>query len=716
MRSGNRIRNATVAASVVASVVLPSGAATAAGTPVPTAIGSPVTRSVTDANAQLVAVADVTGDGRPDLLLATDAGATASTALKLYLFVRGASLASVPVKYGLHATSGPFAIATGDLDDDGRTDVAVASDQGVDVLLGWGNGLAAAVLYPAPQIVFDVETGDVNDDGLTDLVYVVATPGFLMPYTIVRRLQLAGGGFGTPAEIDTVSGTDVKVGDVNNDGRDDILPIEGTATMRLLLQLPDHSFSLSTEDQPATSMGPAAIADVNGDGRNDVLVTQYQPSGVNVFPGAANELPGAPTFIPTPNESTGLATGDVNADGTTDVVATGGYNTTTFMLQDPSGALIPSCPFLIGWGIPVLGDLVGSNRPDLTIASGQGVGERDRTDMAVGGPRGPDGDAAVLPRLLRRGPARPGGVRLGEPGPSAGRVSANRPRRDLAHLERRAGRARRHRGTHFGERWLLELPLHRPDARRGHGDAPGALPRRHALRPRELGRVGRHGRQDPECAQAGCEPLQVRDRRLVPSDSQARGWIDEQDRRLLPVGGGSKVEIGQVLADANGVATLNVSPKEYTRYAASYAGDESFAASDSADVTVSVVARVDGKMVRFAATSGRYRIYRPSQRVFYWTKVTPLRPGAKVTVALQYYAKGRWRAAAAQNFRLRDDSTALVYVPGQQLAQQMPFRFFTMWRGDAKNRGARSGYAYFKVLAGTKAPSSSHPGAIRLRR
>src|SRR5712675_927876 len=75
--------------------------------------------------------------------------------------------------------NGPFSVAVGDFNRDGKQDVVVANRNGpvgIAVLLGNGDGtLLPAVNYSAGQFPIGVATADLNHDGILDLL--VASDG-----------------------------------------------------------------------------------------------------------------------------------------------------------------------------------------------------------------------------------------------------------------------------------------------------------------------------------------------------------------------------------------------------------------------------------------------------------------------------------------------------------------------------------------------------------
>jgi len=75
--------------------------------------------------------------------------------------------------------SGPEAVTVGDLNRDGRPDLAVANSGSgnVSVLLGNGDGtFQASVDYPTNPAPTEFAVGNFNGDGLPDLVVANLTP------------------------------------------------------------------------------------------------------------------------------------------------------------------------------------------------------------------------------------------------------------------------------------------------------------------------------------------------------------------------------------------------------------------------------------------------------------------------------------------------------------------------------------------------------------
>src|SRR5205807_548270 len=118
--------------------------------------------------------------------------------------------------------AGPFSVALGDFNGDGKPDLATANNgsANVSVLLGDGSGtFGASTGFPAGDHPDGIAAGDFNGDGKLDLATANAASG-----DVSVLLGNGSGGFGAPASFGVGSfPTAVAVGDFNRDGRLDLV-------------------------------------------------------------------------------------------------------------------------------------------------------------------------------------------------------------------------------------------------------------------------------------------------------------------------------------------------------------------------------------------------------------------------------------------------------------------------------------------------------------
>jgi len=202
-----------------------------------------------------VAVGDFNGDGIPDLAVANQCGSDEfcnSNGTITILLGNGdgtfTAAASVATGYS------PRSVALGDFNGDGKLDLAVANHCGGDascangtisILLGNGNGTFTAAASPATGSgPSSVAVGDLNGDGKLDLA--VANFG---SNAVTILLGDGTGNFTATATPAATGGTpaSVAVADFNGDGRLDLaVANSGGNTLSLLLQAPIASVSPSS--------------------------------------------------------------------------------------------------------------------------------------------------------------------------------------------------------------------------------------------------------------------------------------------------------------------------------------------------------------------------------------------------------------------------------------------------------------------------------------
>ncbi len=336
-----------------------------------------------------IAVADVDGNGLPDLLgmvsTSVDGSATQGYISTRYQMAAG-QFALPPTRFGVGAGPANFVLA--DVNGDGHPDLVVANadDASVSVRLADaahpGSFLPATVLSTPGRTPLDVAVGDLTGDGLPDLA--VAASG---ANSVLVFVQTAAGSFNPPLAI-AVGGDPqaVAVGDLDGNGLPDLAVASSANAVSVLLQTSAGVFAPAADY--ATGVNPAAVkaVDLNGDGKLDLLTANYgATTGPNTL-GLSVLLQGATagTFqtrvdYATDYRSAALAVGDLDGDGHPDVVVAnaglpGFPGSVSVLRQDPAtpGALLPASNHLGLWG-PLgvaIADVDGDGHPDLVVADG----------------------------------------------------------------------------------------------------------------------------------------------------------------------------------------------------------------------------------------------------------------------------------------------------------------------------------------------------------
>jgi hypothetical protein len=333
---------------------------------------------------QSVATDDVNGDGAADMVTANVSSNDVSVLLGDGIGGFSAA-ADSPLVFGID----PETLEIGDLNGDRFSDAVVPlrAQDAVLVLRGLGNGRFVA--FGPPIAVGDnpgsVALGDFNGDGAADMV--TANVGeFFSSGDVSVLLGDGNGGFAqapnSPFAIGGELGDDPKVvaiGDVDGDSAPDIVTANGISdNISVLLGDGSGGFTPAPNSPFAVGRAPQSIAldDVNDDGAADVVTTDFFADAVRVLLGD-----GSGGFTPAPNspfpvgQSPGpVAVGDVNDDGTPDVVAgAAGFDDVSVLLGDGNGGFnpAPNSPFKVGENpqTVALGDVDGDGAVDLVTAN-----------------------------------------------------------------------------------------------------------------------------------------------------------------------------------------------------------------------------------------------------------------------------------------------------------------------------------------------------------
>jgi hypothetical protein len=291
---------------------------------------------------------DFDGDGRTDLVAATSATVAPQpnvignsggiSVLRQDPAQAGSFLASQWVPTG----GAPTDAAISQLTNDNLADVIVADGvlvNGRALLLEQNPSIPGTLLAPVPLLAGsgkgseDLAVADINGDGRSDLVLAAAD-------AVAVFYQRAGGGFDpvviVPAGL-RVQG--VAVADLDGDGRADIVvanagnaPAGGTggASVTVLRQTSPGGF-VATNIPVADGARRVAIGDLNGDGVPDIAVVSLvyqaqQPSRVSVLlQSPVNRGQFAVIGVyDGPFSGNFIAIGDVNGDGSEDIVVNEG--------------------------------------------------------------------------------------------------------------------------------------------------------------------------------------------------------------------------------------------------------------------------------------------------------------------------------------------------------------------------------------------------------
>ena len=262
-------------------------------------------------------------------------------------------------------------VRVADLNGDGIPDLVLLGPKGVSIALGDGQGgfRELPTMDVGPNAT-GLSVADVNGDGKPDLL-VRNSYGYV--------LVLLGNGDGTFQPYRTVDQQIVlAVADLRGDGQKDVIYAD-QALDRVTVQYGGSGPPSVLGDRSQGLLAPSAVtlADLNGDGIPDLIVANSGRNDVLVYPGLGDGQFGLAHAFDVGTNPVGVTVADLNGDGIPDlVVADKSSNAVSVLLGEGRGnswTLRPEIRFQAGFGptATVVKDVTGNGIPDILVSDSQ---------------------------------------------------------------------------------------------------------------------------------------------------------------------------------------------------------------------------------------------------------------------------------------------------------------------------------------------------------
>ncbi len=281
-------------------------------------------------NLNTMVASEINDDPPPDLIVIDRTMGRA-----MVLFDPG--LEGFPLQQQIELAAQPFFEVTGDWNGDGRADIALGTNRDN----GYGAGFLTFVVSAAGGIhqvsgtidlaasIRSIAQGDVDSDGRPDLAVLVSAATSGMNNLVVLR-GIGNGTFEAPRLAGSVDFQgQIAFADADGDAHSDLFLYGGLRTAAFLIGA-DGLFSAPVQTALGASTAALALADFTGDGRADLVASSYY-SGSPYEVVEAFIMPGRgdgtwdqrvqlvrSTYYP--NQLLRVLTGDLNGDGNMDLL------------------------------------------------------------------------------------------------------------------------------------------------------------------------------------------------------------------------------------------------------------------------------------------------------------------------------------------------------------------------------------------------------------
>jgi hypothetical protein len=315
-----------------------------------------------------MALADIDGDGKLDIVVCNElSGPTNGTVTILQNFCTPGNIASnlfgAPVTF--LTAIGPSGVAVKDLDGDGKPDIVTANydSSTISVLRNIGstglittNSFASAVHFVGASGTRNVAIADLDGDGKPDVVTVDEVNGSTGAVSVFHNVSTLGN-ITFAARVDYSGPTycyDIAIGDMDGDGKMDVVvssfAVGQSASVYRNISTPGSLALASRIDFALGGWGNAvAVGDLDGDAKPDVAAVTQSGSKLSLFrnmstPGSftSGSLAARLDFASGSNPY-GVTIGDLDGDGRPDIAFANNYNNYLSIYQNVIGAK----PFIV---------------------------------------------------------------------------------------------------------------------------------------------------------------------------------------------------------------------------------------------------------------------------------------------------------------------------------------------------------------------------------
>lgn len=373
---------------------------------------SPKVDFSSSSGARGIAIGDINGDGKPDIVI-TNYGSNTISVFQNISSSGSITTGSFSTKVDFATGINPYGVSVGDLDGDGKADLAVTNngDNTVSVFRNtFTSGLITTSSFASKVDLITglapigVTIGDLDGDGKPELTVANQSSNSI---SVFRNISTSGsittGSFST--RVDFITGTnpyEVVIGDIDGDGKPD-LAISNTGSSSVSIfrntslsgSITIGSFANKVDLTTGSNPRGVSFSDIDGDGKPDLSVANQWSWNISIFKNisiSGNITLGsfsAKVDLNTGENPYGVAIGDFDGDGKPDLALANNTPNSISVFQNTIAASAtqtaptigtithPTCTVATGSvvlnGLPSTGTWTLTRSPGNIIITGSGT-------------------------------------------------------------------------------------------------------------------------------------------------------------------------------------------------------------------------------------------------------------------------------------------------------------------------------------------------------
>ncbi len=286
------------------------------------------------------------------------------------------------------AGASPRSVAIGDIDGDGKIDAVIANGNSTEVSIYRNTGATGDIstssfatkmdLLTASEFYSHVALGDLDGDGKLDLAVSVWSIGV----SVYRNTSSSGSiSFASKVSFSVTNPVGIAIGDIDLDGKAEILLAKVNASavsvLRNTSSVGTISFAAGVDFTTGLEPWAPIVSDIDGDSKPDIIIDNSNGTSISILRNTSSS--GSISFASKSDFSTNgngqnVAAGDLDGDGKTDIVTsnygTGSGNTLSIFRNTSSAGSISMAgkvdfTTLTGTVFPSISDLNGDGKPEV---------------------------------------------------------------------------------------------------------------------------------------------------------------------------------------------------------------------------------------------------------------------------------------------------------------------------------------------------------------